>query len=306
MRACLAVLLLSLLGAFPAFGSPFDPVPQGDPAYGDCRYLAECGIIDARLPDDFAGATPLTRYDFTLSLLRPMAALERLARDGRVGAALDDVRLMPASERTRVATVLARLLQEFGDVLSVLEVDASPAIAAARSLGNGDFGSRANSTEVPGAAGISYTTTRARLGVVYRETEGEAAALPHLPLGGLPDAPITGLARSRLPTGRAEADLAAPERVASTDISLRRLRGTFEYGITDNLTFNLAYESMLREGGDFSALDAASLRTLGLGYRLSPSTSVALKYHLIDYADYSGRGARFEDRMAETDLTIRF
>jgi len=55
-----------------------------------------------------------------------------------------------------------------------------------------------------------------------------------------------------------------------------------------------------------AALDEASLRTLGVGYRLSPSTSVKLNYHLINYADHTRLGSRLEDRMAETELTVRF
>lgn len=306
MRACLAGFLLLLLGACCAFASPFDQVPKGDEAYADCAFLAECGVIDARPAADFDGATPLTRYDFTVSLVGPMAALETLARDGRPGAALNATTQMNDADRARVGNAVARLLQEFADVLSGLGKDASQAILGARLLAAPGHSSDAIARSGDNSAGISYEGARTRVGVIYRAGEGEGASLPHVPLGGLPDAPISGLAAARLPAGRAAADVSTPDRIASGDISLHRLQGSFEYGVTDNLTLNLAYESMVREGRGPALLDAASLRTLGVGYRLSPSTSVKLSYHLIDYADYTRAGARLEDRMAETELTVRF
>lgn len=311
MRAFLAMLLL-LLGAYPALASPFDQVPAGDPAYDDCRYLAQCGVIDARPPGDFAGANPLARYDFTLSLVRPMTALESLAADPRrAGPALEPVVRMSQAERARVGGILARLLDEFRDVLSVLGKDVSQAITGARLLADGGpvlseaegYAPRAAAPAPENAAGITFENSRTRVGVMYRAAEGRAAALPPVPLGGLADAPITGLAAARLPVSRAAPNARDD---ALTDFSLHRLRGSFEYGVTDNLSLAVAYEAMVRQGVGATILDAASLKTLGVGYRFSPSTSVTLKYHLIDYANHTGQGARLEDRMAETDLVVRF
>ena len=84
------------------------------------------------------------------------------------------------------------------------------------------------------------------------------------------------------------------------------MRGSVEYGVTPDLTLNLAYEALVRQGQGMAALDQASLKTLGVGYRLSPSTSVKLNYHLINYADHTRMGSRLADRMAETELTVRF
>lgn len=307
MRACLAALLLLLLGAGAVVGSPFDQVPQGDQAYADCQYLAERGLIDARPPSDFTGATPLARYDFTLSLVRPMAALEALAQEGRVGPALEPVQRMSSDERTRVGNVLARLFQEFQDVLSMLGKDVTQAVRGARLVASGSASSiGAPSAPADSAAGVTYENARTRIGVIYRASAGEAAGLPQVPLGGLSIAPITGLAGSRLPITRAQPETSSSAHIASSDISLHRLRGTFEYGVTDDLSLNLAYESMVREGRGTVTLDAASLRTLGVGYRLSGSTSVNLRYHLIDYADGARDGSHLQDRMAETELTVRF
>jgi len=301
------MLLLLLLGAGAVVASPFDQVPQGDQAYADCRYLAERGLIDARPPGDFAGSTPLARYDFTLSLVRPMAALEALAQEGRVGPALEPVQRMSSDERTRVGDILARLFQEFQDVLSMLGKDVTQALHGARLIASGGSSSSPGTSAArDSAAGVSYENARTRVGVTYRASAGEGGGLPLVPLGGLVIAPITGLAGSRLPVTRAQRETSPPARVASSDISLHRLRGTFEYGVTDNLSLNLAYESMVREGRGAVMLDAASLRTLGVGYRLSPSTSVNLRYHLIDYADRTPDGSRLQDRMAETELTVRF
>jgi hypothetical protein len=309
------MLLLFLLGAYPvlastfdsARGGPFDQVPAGDPAYDDCRYLAQCGVIDARPPGDFAGANPLARYDFSLSLVHPLSALEALATDSRrAGAGLEPVLDMSPAERARVGGILARLLDEFRDVLSVLGKDVSQAIRGARLMADGGYTPRAAAPAPENAAGVTFESSRARVGVIYRAAEGRAAALPPVPLGGLADAPITGLAAARLPVSRAAPASLAPRDDALTDFSLHRLRGSFEYGVTDNLSLAVAYEAAVRQGAGTTILDAASLKTLGLGYRFSPSTSVNLKYHLIDYADHTGAGARLEDRMAETDLVVRF
>ena len=298
-------MLLLLLGVGPVLGSPFDQVPQGDPAYRDARLLAQRGIIDSRSADDFSGSALLTRYDFTLSMVRPMAALETLVRDGRPGAAIEPVARLSADDRAGVGAALTRLLDEFKDVLSLLGKDVSDAVKGARLIADDDYPSRIAST--PGvAAGISFETARTRVGVTYRATEGEAAALPAVPLGGLNDAAVSGLAISRLPAGRATPEVGASERIASADVSLRRLRGSVQYGVTDNLFLELAYEAMVRQGKDTVLLDTASLSTLGVGYRLSPSASLSLSYHLINYADYTASGARLADRMAETQLTVRF
>jgi hypothetical protein len=306
LRACLASVALLLLGACGALASPFDQVPSGDSGYADCAFLAQCGIIDARPAEEYAGTALLTRYDFTVSLVRPMAALEALAREGRLGAALDATGRMSDADRARVSDALLRLLREFGDVFSMLGKDASQAILGARLLAGGERASAPSDAGDSGSAGMSYGDARTRVGVLYRAGEGEAASLPHVPLGGLTDAPLSGPGSSRLPAGRAYMDTAAPDAIASTDISLRRLLGTVEYGVTDNLTLNLAYESMVREGRGTVLLDAASLRTLGIGYRLSPSASLKLSYHLISYADHTGIGSRLEDRMAAGELTVRF
>jgi len=306
LRACLAALSLLLLGTCPAFASLFDQVPQGDQAYSDCHYLAECGIIDARPADDFAGAKPLARYDFTLSLVRPMAALEALAQEGRTGLALSAVGRMSADERARVGKTLARLLEEFGDVLSALGKDSSKALLGARLLADGGYTPRAAGPPADGMVGINYEAGGIRVGVAFGAAEGEAASLPPVPLGGLADAPITGLAASRSSASRAVPDFTGSPTLASGEISLRRLRGAVEYGLTDNLSLGVAYESMVREGKDAAVLDRASLRTVGVGYRFSPSTSLNLRYHLIDYSDRTRLGARLEDRMAETELTVRF
>jgi hypothetical protein len=301
------MLLLLPLGAGAVVAAPFDQVPQGDQAYADCQYLAERGLIDARPPSDFAGATPLARYDFTLSLVRPMAALEALAQEGRVGPALEPVKRMSQDERNRVGDILARLFEEFRDVLSMLGKDVTQAVHGARLVASSsDSPSAGVPAPMDNAAGVTYQSARTRVGVIYRASEGDAAGLPLVPLGGLSDAPISGLAASRLPVTRAQPGVVPAGRLASSDISLRRLSGTLEYGVTDNLSLNLAYESMIREGRGMMALDAASLRTLGIGYRLSPSTSVNLKYHLIDYADRTQDGSRLQDQMAETELTVRF
>jgi len=306
VRACLAIVLLLLLGACCALASPFDPVPQEDRAYGDCGALAQSGVVDSRPASDFNGATALTRYDFALTLVRPMAALEALATEGLPGPALNAVSGMTQNDRSRVGAALVRLIEEFNDVLSALGRDSAQAILGARLLADGRYTPRATPAPINDAAGITYEADRARVGLVYHATEGADAALPQVPLGGLTDAPITGLAGSRLPVGRAEPDVPAPARIASTDISLRRLRGSVEYGVTSNLTLNLAYEALVRQGRGMAALDEASLRTLGVGYRLSPNTSVKLNYHLINYADHTRLGSRLEDRMAETELTVRF
>jgi hypothetical protein len=95
-------------------------------------------------------------------------------------------------------------------------------------------------------------------------------------------------------------------QMGSRESHLQALRGRFEYGISSSLSLGLGYQS-LRQGlvspGD---ADVATLRTLAMGYRMSPGMTFSIRYHLIDYADGGSASTRSEERLAEAEIAIRF
>ncbi|MCJ7750588.1 MAG: hypothetical protein MUQ65_05785, partial [Armatimonadetes bacterium] len=70
------------------------------------------------------------------------------------------------------------------------------------------------------------------------------------------------------------------------------------------LTLSLAYEEIARRGQGLAALDEASLTSLGIGYQLTPSTSVKLSYSRLEYANYALDTPPLRVRVAETAGSI--
>jgi hypothetical protein len=63
----------------------------------------------------------------------------------------------------------------------------------------------------------------------------------------------------------------------------------------------------VRLGLGLLPLDRASVTSLGLGYRLSPSTSLKLRYGLVDYTNQQNAELTHErDRLTETSVSIEF
>ncbi len=93
---------------------------------------------------------------------------------------------------------------------------------------------------------------------------------------------------------------------AVADPTVSRVRTAYEYGLGSALTLSLAYEEIARRGQGLSALDTASLASVGIGYQLTPSTSVKLSYSLLDYANHVFDTPSVRDRVAETAVSIEF
>ncbi len=72
------------------------------------------------------------------------------------------------------------------------------------------------------------------------------------------------------------------------------------------VTLSLGREEISRYGQDKAPLDAASLTSLGVGYRFTPSASVKVSYSLLDYQNYTSDAPPVRERVAETSVSVEF
>ncbi len=93
---------------------------------------------------------------------------------------------------------------------------------------------------------------------------------------------------------------------ARRDPFVSRMRTAYEYDLNAALSLSLAYEKVARRGEQLSMLDTASFASLGVGYRLTPSTSVNLSYSLLEYSNYVTDAPSVRDHVAQTAITIEF
>jgi hypothetical protein len=114
------------------------------------------------------------------------------------------------------------------------------------------------------------------------------------------------LARSVAADRRGGGDASGPADPAVGDPRLSRLRTAYEYDVSSALTLSLAYEGIARRGHGMETLDTASLASVGIGYRLTPSTSVKLSYSLLEYSNRVLDTPPMRDRVAETAVSIEF
>ena len=324
MRAAACfVALVALLGAVSSlWADPFSEVPARHWAYEECTRLASLGLLSPDEVAGFSGNPQLTRFEFALAILDPLINVEEAVRplgadaDERamVGAAARALRLSPSSseeEIARAAAGLLRLSNEFSDELRGLNLTRQPTDRALRGLADPEAvrawraealsapmgtSALAEGDAMPGALRVPF----ARGTVAFTLTGGRQlpAILDYLALSAATasaDAP-------RLP-GVADPAAADP---AVADPRISRLRTAYEYGVGSALTLSLAYEEIARRGQGLAALDAASLASVGIGYQLTPSTSVKLSYSLLDYANHVFDTPPLRDRVAETAVSIEF
>lgn len=323
MRAAVLVVagIICLCAAAPLWAGPFTGVPTDHWSYRACARLIQLHVIPAESGADFSGQTDLTRFEFGLALHPPLAEVaQTLAnlpagsdRGARLRATLAALRLSPrASERELAGALrdLRRLAAEYRDVLDssslnaewvgreigsledegdirdwrLRELAVAPAAQALRPYAE-VAPSPARALEVPVARGL--------VGVSVSNPEPPSQLLNYL---------ATSAAATR-PTFDAVPGSAEP---ALSDPRFSRLRTSYEYGLGSALTLSLAYEEIARTGQGKEALDAASLTSLGVGYRLTPSTSVKLSYTLLEYANYALATPPLRDRLAETAVSIAF
>lgn len=294
----LAALFTLGLGA-PAFAGSFSDVAAGDPAYQAARRLVERGLIGDRR--GLSGSDPqiLTRYEFALLLDEAVTAVSRRS-----------LSWMTRGELESIASDLSALASEFADVIRVVQLSpetvqraiASVKRAAAPRLA--DLGRPLTTSEqrglyiLPGRISeVVVAKGSARMGVGYGLLD---SAVSDSPSSGIGDALGTP---SRLAF---TTPLRAAWRIGASESDLQSLRGRFEYGITRSLSLGLGYQALRQDRVAPGDADVATLKTLAMGYRMSPTTTVSLRYHLIDYTDKASASTRSEERLTEAEIAIRF
>lgn len=319
MRAAVwLVALVALLGAVSSlWADPFSEVPAGNWAYEECTRLASLDLLSPEEVAGFSGHPQLTRFEFALAILDPLIKVEEAvaplgpdAGDGAlVGAAARALRLSPSSsedEIARAARGLQRLSSEFSAELRGLSFNREPteralgALAKPEAVRDWRAETLAAPTGAPALAEDEAMSGALRVpfarGTVALSMSGGRrlpGILDYLALSAATASPDAGGTPG-----------AADPAVADPRIS--RMRTAYEYGVGSALTLSLAYEEIARRGQGLAPLDAASLASVGIGYQLTPSTSVKLSYSLLDYANHVLDAPPLRDRVAETAVSIEF
>ena len=323
MRAgWLVVAGLVLLGvASPLWAGPFTEVTSDHWAYRVCSRLTALGMLPEDRSTSFSGNPRITRFEFGLALLEPLTALDQslsalpAAADdkARLRAALETLRISPRFSEEEVAdgfSDLRRLANEFSDVLVTMGFDPTRVSRALVRLNDRD-GIRTWRLESLARPG---NTASLRAGATPEPASDSSVHLPlahgmvGLSLTNPQDSPklLDYLATSAAAERPAEFVASGTADAALTDPRVSRLRTSYEYGLGSALTLSLAYEEIARRGQGVEPLDAASLTSLGIGYQLTPSTSLKLSYSLLEYANYALDTPPLRDRVAETAVSIEF
>jgi|GEM_PF-1606637 len=308
-----------LLGAVsPLWADPFAEVPSGHWAYDVCARLITVGILPSDNSVGFSGDPSLTRFEFGIALLDPLTGIDYALADTReretqLRSVLRQLEISPRSSESDIAAQLSdirRLAIEFQDVFESMGFDVARVVRTLGAL-NDEAAIRAwrlesldapvrgnsfrsdSSKSTSGSDTIHLPVGRGTVGVSLTSLEEPPELLDYLAISSAAD-------RSGEYSAPASAD------AALTDPRVSRLRTTYEYGVGSALTLSLAYEEIDRRGQCLEALDAASLTSLGIGYKLTPSTSVQLSYSLLEYSNYALDTPPVRDRVAETALSIEF
>lgn len=325
----LGIAGLVLLGAASAlWAGPFSEVPAGHWAYESCARLVSLGVLAPERAGGFSGDPQLTRFEFGIALLEPLGAVDRAvealgpgadptARAGATARALGLSWRLPEGEIISAAAALERLAGEFSDVLAEVSFDPSRARLGLRAMcspavvrewrGEAISQSRAwprvpSLRPAGGEEGLRIPLARGTLALTVGEGNRAPEMLDAMARAAA-EAPQQG-GGLRLGAGE-ELEPAEP---GLRDLRVSRLRTAYEYGLGSALTLSLAYEEIARQGSALGGplLDAASLASLGIGYRLTPSTSVNLSYSLLEYSNHALDTAPVRDRVAETRVSIEF
>lgn len=320
MRAgWLLVAGLVILGAAsPLWAGPFAGVPGEHWAYRSCARLASLGVLADGDAATFSGEPRITRFEFALSLLEPLSAVDRSLdaapadADARLRVVLRSLRLSPRNSEDEIAralTDLHRLGHEFADVLEAVGFDSTRVSQSLHELASEDAirAWRLESLAHPTRAG-------ALVGDVSALASADTVRVPlaHGMVGlslTSPEEPpelLDYLAQSAATGGGMGLAGAAGAEAAVVDPRISRLRTSYEYGVGSALTLSLAYEEIARRGKGLVELDAASLTSLGIGYQITPSASVKLSYSLLEYSNYMLDTPLLRDRVAETAVSIEF
>jgi len=317
----IVVALLVLLGAVgPLWAGPFAGVPSGHWSYAACARLVEVGILPAEPETAFSGDPELTRFEFGLALLDPLsgvdAALAALSPETSdqmmVAAAARSLELSPRlseEEIARATNDLRRLSDEYADILQSLKFDSSLAHRGLTALANRDAVGRWRAETISGAMRapmLAPVSVSARADDVLRLPLAHGTVA--VSYSRDPTAPklLDYLALSVAGQAALDRDRLASAEPAIRDPLVSRLRTAYEYGLGPALTLSLAYEELDRRGQSETPLDTASLASIGVGYRLTSSTSVKLSYSLLEYSNHIVETPPLRDRVAETAISIEF
>jgi hypothetical protein len=298
-------------------------VRQGHWTYAASQFLAERGLMSARENGaDFSGRSPLTQYEIGVALLEALGNVDLILADidaGRNHASRSSfdssLARMSESDLRRASSELVRLTREYREVLTLLGREPAKVEARARALGAQAAQVRAWATQNqaiqvrgaesrrltvadPGLPGLNYRVGDARVGVAYGPID--PAGFSRYAAGG------SGPALSPTTLSRALELRDTDSYLGTRDLSVRGLRGSVAYGLTDDLSINLSYEEMMRAMPQGHPLDRASETTVGVGYRLSSSMQLKLRYHLIEYGPGSPVTERKADRLAEGEFSVAF
>jgi len=264
--------------------------------------LAKAGLLRPQDERALDSHSSLTRFDFAILVLEPLAALERLAtsadRDGADSAVVRALERPTMRERRRLGLAVARLGHEFEDVIRLMGEPYKTGLSSADAMAStGRLPASPSRPAEPAGAilpALSAQVRGAKVGLGYRPAGTDTRALEY-----------TAAARLTPPVTAAPAPGATPYQPILSDLGLSGLRATVEYGLATDLRLTLAYEALLREAAGTIAPDPTRLGSVGLAYRLSGSADVRLNYGLIARRDNT-ETLRIQDRLASAQLTVRF
>jgi len=313
--------LFLLSAASPLWAGPFAEVRTDHWAYRSCARLTSLGILAQDRTGDFTGDPELTRFEFGIALLDPLSqldtALDRLPAgsdaDTQLRLVLGVLRVSPRDSEREVAGALSdlgRLATEFSDVLQSMRFDPTRASQVLRRVANEDLirAWRLESLKHPATSAALAPSGSVRPALPETIQLPLAHGTVGLSLTSPGQAPelLDDLAKSAAAARALDLSGSGPAEPAVTDPRISRLRTSYEYGVGSTLTLSLAYEEIARRGQGENPVDAASLTSLGIGYQLTPSTSVKLSYSLLEYSNYALDIPPLRDRVAETAVSIEF
>ena len=307
--------------ASPLWAGPFSEVPADHWSYRACARLTSLDVLAEDHQSGFSANPEITRFEFGIALLDPLSTIDQALAslpaeaEGslRLRAVLAALRISPRHSEKLIADALGDLRQlsvEFAAVLqlmnfdptrvsrSLAHLDHEDAIRAWRLEALARRGPTLGFAAGPPADGIAPDTFHLSLA---HGTVGLSLTNPQDP----PEL-LDHLAKFVATDRTGEPAAAGAAEVALTDPRISRLRTSYEYSVGSALTLSLAYEEIARRGQGLVALDEASLTSLGIGYQLTPSTSVKLSYSLLEYANYALDTPPLRDRVAETAVSIEF
>ncbi len=310
----LVLALLVCLVTMVACADPFGEVPAGHWAYGTCAQLAAAGVLSSDRLDSASASPTLTRLELAAAVLEPLSEVDRMLRtlpakaDAKAmrGAAAAGLHLNPRAADSAIAESaagLAKLAVEFREELRTLSFDPTLALRGLELLRS------APAVQQWRADTLSYAPAR---------PSGRPSALADgdlkFPIGRGAVA-FSYNQGTAVPRVMNYAAMSAPRSVARNVTSVTtslaepvasRLHTAYEYGLGRAVTVGVGYEEVARRGAGDLPLDAASLTTLGVGVRLTPSTSVKLSYSLFDYQSYVPDTPPLRELLAETSVSVEF